>query len=58
MQLRAICCNASDGRRIFVDCFEHSYVNAINIDGFAFNPLKIVRFLNQYCDVVTDNVII
>ena len=44
---RAICCNARDGRRIFVDCFEHSYVTAINIDGSAFNPLKIVRCLNQ-----------
>jgi hypothetical protein len=44
---RAICCNAMDGRRIFVDCFEYSYVTAINIDGSAFNPLKIVRFLNQ-----------
>ena len=50
------CCNACGGRQIFVDCFEHSYVNAINIDGFAFNPLKKVKFLNQYCSHCDVNV--
>ena len=49
--------------------FWHLYVTggtAINIDGYAFYPLNIVMFLNQYCSrvwrhrnvIIADDVII